>query len=180
MCVRDLKVAVEAASSAELEDFGYVLGRTGAPGNVSEFFDDVMLRKPVRFVSDDTTVLSLATVGRRPFEIHWLERHFKHTQTFIPLGGRPFVLAMAKPSDEFPAPEDIRAFLFDGSAGFTMKIGTWHEFPFALVDATDVVVILREETNRNLKNVNDNEASGEDLDKRDVVRRTGCRVTLEF
>jgi ureidoglycolate lyase len=177
--LKELTIRVEDATPAALAGLGDILGRTDVPINVSEFMDAVELRKPVRFTSDDKTILSLATVHRRPMEVHWLERHYKHTQTFIPLGGRPFVIALAKPTTtEFPDPEDVRAFLFDGSAGITMNIGTWHEFPFALSDPTDLVVILRSETNQNLHNISDNEASGEDLDKRDVAKRAGVRISL--
>jgi ureidoglycolate lyase len=177
--VRELVIHAEEATPAALEGYGDILGRTDVPVVISEFMTAVELRKPVRFSSDDKTILSLATVHRRPLEVRWLERHYKHTQTFIPLGGKPFVIALAKPTaTEFPDPEDVRAFLFDGSCGITMHIGTWHEFPFALVDPTDMVVILRSETNENLHNVSDNEASGDDLDKRDVFKRAGVRINL--
>lgn len=177
--LRNLTVRVEEATPAVLEGYGDILGRTDVPVSVSEFMETVELRKPVRFISDDKTILSLATLHRRPLEVRWLERHYKHTQTFIPLGGKPFVIALAKPTEaEFPDPEDVRAFLFDGSCGLTMNVGTWHEFPFALADPTDMVVILRSETNQNLHNVSDNEASGEDLDKRDVAKRAGVRIHL--
>ena len=59
-----------------------------------------------------------------------------------------------------------------------MHLGTWHEFPFALESAADMVVILRNETNRNLDAVADGEAVGEDLEKRNMKRRYG--VTLRF
>jgi ureidoglycolate lyase len=174
-----LNVPVEKATPAALDGFGDVLGRTDVPVTISDFMETVELRKPVRFISDDKTILSLATVHRRPLEVRWLERHYKHTQTFIPLGGRPFVIALAKPTrTEFPDPADVRAFLFDGTQGITMHVGTWHEFPFALADPTDLVVILRSETNVNLQNISENEASGEDLDKRDVARRAGVRIHL--
>jgi ureidoglycolate lyase len=177
--VRELSIHAEEATAAALEGYGDILGRTDVPVVISEFMAAVELRKPVRFSSDDKTILSLATVHRRPLEVRWLERHYKHTQTFIPLGGKPFVIALAKPTEtEFPDPENVRAFLFDGSCGITMHIGTWHEFPFALVDPTDIVVILRSETNENLHNVSDNEASGDDLDKRDVFKRAGVRINL--
>ncbi len=101
-------------------------------------------------------------------------------QTFIPLEGKAFVVVLAPPNDdELPDLDQVRAFLFDGSCGFTMKKGTWHEFPFALVDGSNVIVILRSETARNLmkENVIDGEAHGPDLDKKNLVVRTG--VTLE-
>ncbi len=106
-----LNVPVEEVTPAALDGFGDILGRTDVPVTISDFMETVELRKPVRFVSDDKTMLSLATVHRRPLEVRWLERHYKHTQTFIPLGGRPFVIALAKPTrTEFPDPADVRAF----------------------------------------------------------------------
>ena len=177
--LKELIIRAEEATPTALEGYGDILGRTDVPVAVSEFMETVELRKPVRFSSDDKTILSLATVHRRPLEVRWLERHYKHTQTFIPLGGKPFVIALAKPTAaEFPDPADVRAFLFDGSCGITMHVGTWHEFPFALIDPTDLVVILRSETNQNLHNVSDNEASGEDLDKRDVAKRASVRISV--
>jgi ureidoglycolate lyase len=177
--LRTVNIRVEEATPAVLDGFGDILGRTDVPVSVSEFMETVELRKPVRFSSDDKTILSLATVHRRPLEVRWLERHYKHTQTFIPLGGKPFVIALAKPTTaDFPDVADVRAFLFDGSAGITMHVGTWHEFPFALADPTDLVVILRSETNLNLHNISDNEASGADLDKRDVAKRAGAQINL--
>ena len=41
----------------------------------------------------------------------------------------------APPTDgELPNLDQVRAFLFHGDAGLSMHIGTWYEFPFALVD----------------------------------------------
>jgi ureidoglycolate lyase len=52
-----------------------------------------------------------------------LERHFGVTQTFIPMGSVPAVVAVAAPADPdpaaIPAPEDVRGFRIDGSAGDT-------------------------------------------------------------
>jgi ureidoglycolate lyase len=78
-----------------------------------------------------------------------------------------------------PDLDAVEAFLFDGSAGFNMKIGTWHEFPFAIEDGTDVVVILRNETNRNLRDVEDGEAHGPDVDKKNLQRRFGVVFEVE-
>jgi len=120
-------------------------------------------------------------VQRRPFEVQWVERHMQHTQSFIPLAGKPFVLVMARPTEaELPEVDDLEAFLFDGTDGFVMDIGTWHEFPFAIVDDTDVVVILREATNQSLQVVENNEAIGDDLEKRDIAGRAGARIRIEF
>ena len=70
----------------------------------------------------------------RPLRVSWMERHFLHTQTFFPLGA-PFVAVLAPPGEgELPDLDAARAFVFDGSAGLMLHLGTWHEFPFALHD----------------------------------------------
>lgn len=174
---------VKPATPEALAPYGKVLGRdVGAPAGASNFYDGkVATSKPVDFISDADTNLSLATIQPRDFELKYLERHFKHTQTFIPLGGKPFVAVFGAPTDgEMPDLDALEAFRFDGSAGFTMHIGTWHEFPFALEPDTDMVVVLRNETTRDLsaENVKDNEAHGPDLDKKNLGQRTGIIFEL--
>ncbi len=175
---------VRPATPEALAPYGQVLGAgTGAPIGVSDFYKGaVAVSAPVDFKSDEDTCLSLCTLQPRPFEIAYLERHFKHTQTFIPLGGKPFVAVFGAPTDgDMPDLENLEAFQFDGQSGFTMHIGTWHEFPFALEPDTNMVVILRTETTRNLstENVKDNEAHGPDLDKKNLLQRTGMLIELD-
>jgi|AACY02.1.fsa_nt_gi ureidoglycolate lyase len=165
------------ATPEALAPYGQVLGAgTGAVG-VSDFYEGaVAVSRPVDFKSDDDTELSFATLQPRKFEIKYLERHFKHTQTFIPLGGKPFVAVFGAPTDgEMPDIDSLEAFRFDGQSGFAMHIGTWHEFPFAIEADTNIVVILRNETTRSLSsdNVKNDEAHGPDLDKKNLVQRTG-------
>jgi ureidoglycolate lyase len=63
-----------------------------------------------------------------------------------------------------------------------MHVGTWHEFPFALLDDTHLVVILRREATEGLirENVIQDEALGPDLDKKDLQRRFNVTFKLEF
>jgi ureidoglycolate lyase len=61
-----------------------------------------------------------------------------------------------------------------------MHVGTWHEFPFAVDAPVDLVVVLRNETNRNLDAVENGEAVGEDLQKRNVARRFGDVLRIAF
>src|SRR3546814_15608531 len=73
-----------------------------------------------------------------------MERHFKHTQTFIPLGGSAFVAVLGVPTDtNQPDPATVRAFYFDGSCGAQLHLGTWHEFPFPANGTAEVVIIIR-------------------------------------
>jgi len=180
MTYRDL--FLEDASAASIAPFGELLGvDRGRPTTRTRFYDDAveLVEKPP-FVSDADTCLSIARVRPRPFEVTWMERHFKHTQVFLPLSREPFavVLAPPTPAGNLPDLAAVRAFRFAGDCGLMMHLGTWHEFPFALQAPADMVVILRNETNRNLDAIEDGEAVGEDLEKRNVRRRFG--VTLRF
>ena len=162
----------------------------GADGPESGFYaETVRLSEPVAFTSRDGMSLALATLDPRPMEVRWMEYHNKHTQTFIPLDGKPFVMVLGRPTCRRPdgswndaaprAPdlEKVEAFAFDGSAGLCLDIGAWHEFPFPLEYRTNIVVVMSEETKRDLKNVEDGEASGGDLEKLDLRKRFG--VILE-
>src|SRR4030095_8387799 len=161
--VRELKV--EPTTPEAIAPFGQLLGvnDTVKPVPTGFYEGKVTVYLPVQFQSDADTELTLATVDRRDMRVQWMGRHFKHTQTFIPLERKHFVGVLRPPNDkDLPDLEQVRAFLFDGSCGFTMRIGTWHEFPFALVDRSNVIVILRRETSRNLRpdNIIAGEASG--------------------
>jgi len=174
---------VTKASPEALAPYGQILGYHDdvTPMPIDFYGGAVKVHRVVDFISDEQTELPLVTVQRRPFEVRWMERHFKHTQTFIPLGGTPFVAVMAPPNDEeLPDLDWAEAFLFDGSAGFTMKLGTWHEFPFAIEDDTHLIVMLRKEATDGLirDNVVQDEAQSPDLDKKDLLQRRN--VTLRF
>lgn len=174
-----IRLAARPATPAAVAPFGDLIGRAAeVPVQRLNHYAGT-IRKPARFVTDEDTEISVATLDRRPLEVRWLERHFKHTQAFIPLGGRPFVLVMAPPGPgDMPDLDRVEAFLFDGSAGFCMKIGCWHEFPFPLVDGTDLIVILRGETHRELQAMTGGEALGADLDKKDIAARTGMLLEV--
>ncbi|MBI3951627.1 MAG: ureidoglycolate lyase [Acidobacteria bacterium] len=179
------KLKVKGATPEALEPYGQILGANPnvAPLPIDFYGGAVKVRRVVDFQSDEQTELTLTTVNRRPMEARWMERHFKHTQTFVPLSGRPFVVVMAPPNDkELPDLDKVEAFLFDGSAGFTMRIGTWHEFPFALVDETNIIVILRKEATQGLMkdNVIQDEASSPDLDKKDLLARKKVVYEIEL
>ena len=106
-----------------------------------------------------------------------MERHFKHTQAFLPLNGQPWAAVLAPPGTGFlPDLAAARALRFEGNQGLVMHLGTWHEFPFAVGASVELVVVLRNETNRDLERVEHGEAVGEDLEKCNVVERLGARI----
>jgi len=177
-------LTVKKATPESLADYGQILGYNAdiEPMPIDFYGGTVKVRRVVDFVSDEQTELPLVTVQKRPYEVRWMERHFKHTQTFIPLAGAPFVVVMAPPNKNEVADLDrVEAFLFDGSAGFTMKLGTWHEFPFAVQDDTNLIVVLRQEATDGLirDNVIQDEAQSPDLDKKDLLMRSNVLFQFE-
>ncbi len=182
------------ATPEALAGFGGLLAPPpSAPGRESGFYAEaVRVSEPVAFRAQDDTCLALATLHPRPMEVRWMEYHNKHTQTFIPLGGKPFVMVLGRPTCRRPdgswdaaaprAPDldGVEAFAFDGSAGVCLDIGTWHEFPFPLEAATDVVVVMSDETKRDLKNADDGEARGGDLEKLDLQNRLGVILEVQM
>ena len=68
------------------------------------------------------------------------ERHPLGSQSFIPLSGRPYLVAVAPAGDFDPA--QIRLFRADGSQGVHYNKGVWHHFLLVL-DECDFLVIDR-------------------------------------
>lgn len=167
------------ATKENFAPFGTILGEektTEADGKASGATRYASLRSfdpSPNFSSDEDTCLSLIRYEPRPLECEFMERHYKHTQVFIPLEGKSLIGFFAPPNDaEEPDLEKIVALRFDGSAGFVMHKGTWHEQPFPELPGTKAVVILRNETKRELKPVpGTRECHGEDIDKLDLKAR---------
>jgi len=179
------KLKVKAATPESVAPYGQILGPNDSvkPLPIDFYGGALTVRRVVDFIFDEQNEMPLVTVNRRPMEVRWMERHFKHTQTFIPLSGCPFVVVMAPPNDqELPDLDQVEALLFDGSGGFTMKIGTWHEFPFPLNDGSNLIVILRREATEGLMkdNVVQDEALSPDLDKKDLQARKKLIYEIEL
>ncbi len=175
---RIITLNVVPASAENLAPFGEIIGPSSGAKSVDvDFYKGaISMSYPARFECDHPVEITMASMSPRPFEVRYMERHFQHTQAFIPLGSKPFIAVMAPATDgELPDPEQVRAFLFDGQEGFSMHRGTWHEFPFALEDETNMLVLLSSQTGYDLhnKDMDTEEAFGPDLDKKDIRSRTG-------
>jgi ureidoglycolate lyase len=190
-----LSIPVVPATAAGLAPYGYLIGPPDSEvkGRIDYYGDAVQVRTPAKFVSNDDMMLNLVTFNRRDPIIRWMEYHNKHTQTFIPLAGRPFIMVLGEPTrrrpdgsidasqQDLPQLDNVRGFYFDGSAGICMHIGTWHEVPFPLLDRTSFVAIVTNETNRNLEEHDENfESEGGDLVKRQLIRRLNTELRIDM
>jgi len=177
-------VPIIDATPENFAPYGTILGDTTASvGNTSNHYAEVRVANPSKnFSSDEDTCVLVLCYEPRPFECKFLERHYKHTQTFIPLQGKPLVGFFAPPNDkEEPDLDEAVCFRFDGSAGFVMHKGTWHEQPFPIVPGSKAVCILRNETVRELKptNAETRECHGQDIDKLNLEARFNVVLTTD-
>jgi ureidoglycolate hydrolase len=119
---------------------------------------------PVSFECDGPTELLVLGNFYQNLQFKVLERHFSVTQTFVPLGGAPCVVAVAPPTDPtdrnaLPETSDLRAFLLDGSTGYLMWRGTWHSptryplYPAQSGYAAKFLVITDQRINQEMKAV---------------------------
>jgi ureidoglycolate lyase len=69
------------------------------------------------------------------------ERHPLGSQSFVPLSGRPYLVAVA-PAGDFDASK-VRLFRAEGHQGVHYNKGIWHHFLLVLDAGTDFLVIDR-------------------------------------
>ena len=69
------------------------------------------------------------------------ERHPLGSQSFVPLSGRPYLVAVAPARDFDPA--RIRLFRAEGHQGVHYRKGVWHHFLLVLDEGTDFLVVDR-------------------------------------
>jgi len=179
-----IHLKVRPATPEALAPYGVILGSDcGVERLPIDFYEGtVEVRRPGNFRCDSELDVTVCRLQPRPLELDYLERHPCHTQSFIPLGGKPFyaVFAPATPDNGLPDPECLEAFRFDGSAGFMMFENVWHDFPFAEVADTDIIVLLSHATTESLHsdNVIEGEAVGSDIEKRNIRHRWGAGIRL--
>src|SRR5205085_9628633 len=84
-------------------------------------------------------VISLFRARRlRELVLKTFERHPLGSQAFVPLGGQPYLVAVAPPGAFDPAA--IRLFRAEGHQGVSYRKGTWHHFLLVLEDSDFLVV----------------------------------------
>lgn len=191
--VHDVRLLKPVRATPEaLADYGWLIAEPDTTLREKiDFYPEVRVSQPARFEANDDVCLNLVSFAEREMKVRWMEYHSKHTQTFIPLGGKPFVMVLGKSTafdhrgnalaaDTLPDPDSVKAFFFDGSGGIVMKVGTWHEVPFPTAGETHFVCICTNETNDNLENQGaDGECNGGDLAKRNIAKQFGYTFAID-
>jgi ureidoglycolate lyase len=144
-----VEVRAELMTEESFRPYGALL----APRSEPPDFRGVMSEGwKTQFEIDGAPVLMVLVSRYSGMRFSRLERHFGVTQTFIPLGNVPALLAVAAPTDPadpeaIPRPEDVHAFVVDGSCGYVLKRGTWHSldrYPLYQAESRIVIVTSRE------------------------------------
>jgi ureidoglycolate lyase len=95
-------------------------------------------------VADEGGAGAISLFRARPLAepvLRLFERHPLGSQTFMPLSGRPYLVAVAPAGDFDPA--QIRLFRAEGRQGVHYDKGTWHHFLLVLEEGSDFLVIDR-------------------------------------
>jgi len=133
----EVRIVAEEATRESFAPFGELLGVVGEP-TPHVYGDALSPYRAGRLVSSAEVEWIYTTHRLREYRVRFLERHHDLTQTFIPLGGDPIVIAVAAPDaelrDGLPAVEAVRAFVVPGTAAANLHRGTWHEVPFPVAD----------------------------------------------
>jgi ureidoglycolate lyase len=95
-------------------------------------------------VADNGGVGVISLFRARPLAelvLRTFERHPLGSQSFVPLGGAPYLVAVA-PAGEFD-PAKVRLFRAEGHQGVHYRKGVWHHFLLALDATSDFLVVDR-------------------------------------
>lgn len=87
----------------------------------------------------------------QPLVLKLFERHPEGSQAFMPLQGRPYLVAVA-PAGDFDVTK-VRVFRAEATQGVNYARGTWHHFLLALQGESDFLVVDREGPGENLDEV---------------------------
>ncbi len=176
---RVVQIRVEPLTEEAFRPFGELISPSDRP---PDFQGVNSAGWKASFEVDGPPLVMLLTSRSEGLHFTRLERHFGVTQTFIPLGQVPAVVAVAASTaadpDLIPAVEEVRGFLIDGSTGYVLKRGTWHSLDrYPLTDqASQIVIISGQRTQDEIENApRDQWRLTQDVD---YAERFG--VTFEF
>lgn len=179
-------IKAEPLTREAFAPFGKVLGLEGEERLPIDLYDKIDVYRPARIVANTETEWLVNRTGIREMRLHYLERHEKLAQAFIPLGGVGFVSVLAPADatlvDGIPALDEIRAFVVPGDRGIQIDLMVWHEPPFGIEEDSVQIITSHQDLTRGLGAELDErkEIDQLDVDKRNVTERTGKIVRIEL
>jgi ureidoglycolate lyase len=142
-----LELKPQKLSRATFSDFGDVIETEGAErilineGTTERFHD--LANIDVESEGGHTLVNIFRGQKRAlPIELKMVERHPLGSQAFIPLQNKHYLIVVAPISDNV-GPEDLHAFIADGTQGVNYKRNLWHHPLLVLEDNHNFLVVDR-------------------------------------
>ena len=138
---------IEPLTRAAFAAFGDVIEASDAArhfpinGGTTERYHDLV---KIDLDEEGRAIVSIFRAQPRslPFTLTMLERHPRGSQAFMPLNGRPYLVAVAARAETFEA-DDVRVFLARGDQGVNYAAGVWHHPLLALGEVSDFLVVDR-------------------------------------
>jgi Ureidoglycolate hydrolase len=84
-----------------------------------------------------------------PYRLDMMERHPLGSQSFSPLGGRPYLVVVSP--DEGGRPGRPQVFLARGDQGVNYRRNTWHHPLMAVGEVSDFLIVDRDGPGNNLE-----------------------------
>lgn len=180
-------ITARRLTQESFREYGDVLSfEESEPLPIDLYGDDIAVRRQSYFESDQPVEFLITRSRVRDLRVQFLERHVQLTQTFLPLGGQPFLMVVGHPdaadSGGVPDLAQVEAFLVPGRAGIKLHRGTWHELPFPLEDGSVHLVTSHRALTEGLEDgpAGRGEIHDRDVEKRNLDERLDfeLRVTL--
>ena len=147
--MNDRSLAAQPLTRTAFASFGDVIQRDGAEhfsvnaGSMDRFHE--LAQVEVDHGAGGRPVISIfraLEAASFPLQLNLMERHPLGSQAFVPLGGQRFVVVVA-PAESAPGPDDLRAFLTDGTQGVNYRHGVWHMPLVAFEKGQEFLVVDR-------------------------------------
>jgi ureidoglycolate lyase len=133
---RVIHITAYALTATAFVPFGVILSPDGRERLPINTYGDKLDLYRESFETDQPIEWFIAQFRKRDFSALFLERHAQLSQTFIPLGGKAFLMVVAAKDaileNGLPNEDQIHAFVVPGDCAVQLFRSTWHENPFAL------------------------------------------------
>ena len=184
--VETYTIIVEPLTPESFAPFGTVLTRRDQERlPINLYGGKVDVYRPAPIDADQPLEWLLTRNHVRDFQVTYLERHHGVGQAFVALE-QPFISCVAAPDcdlvDGVPAFDQVHAFIVPAGQATQIHKGTWHEPPFAIVDQSYTLITSHQALTAGLGLALDGkgEIGGLDVDKRNILERTGKQLRIAF
>jgi ureidoglycolate lyase len=185
--MKQIKIKAKPLTADAFAPFGVILSnenRTRLP--INSYGDKANIYRE-GFESDQPIEWLIPHFTNRGNKPTYLEKHLQLTQTFIPLGNKPYIMVVAKPDAPtqagLPKATEIHAFYVRGNQGVQLHRGTWHENPMPAEDEVTLIVSSHQSLTRGHQSAaiqQQLEGFKLDVEKYVIAEKGGFEINVEW